>query len=174
MGVDKSTPVPRRPKGHLKKKNKGMSVGCFLGLFFCPLFYFSFFLEAPWPGVPGPVPKGGASASGRGSPSRHNLAPARPSPRRRLIFQSIMPRSQVWHWHDREGQGPKHRLPRPPQPPRGWSPAAGLAEKVPSWEPMMLIMENGSDQLRRRAGPRPCAPRGPRPCSLPSHAHFYK
>ena len=41
-------------------------------------------------------------------------------------------------WHDRVGRGPNHRLPWPHQPPRGWSPAAGSAEKVPSWEPVML------------------------------------
>jgi hypothetical protein len=41
-------------------------------------------------------------------------------------------------WPDRVGRGPNHRLPWPPQPPRGWSPAAGSAEKAPSWEPVML------------------------------------
>ena len=35
-------------------------------------------------------------------------------------------------WHDRVGRGPNHRLPWPHQPPRGWSPAAGSAEKAPS------------------------------------------
>jgi hypothetical protein len=40
-----------RRKGHLKEKKKGKSVGCFLGLFFCSLFFGVFFLEATCPGA---------------------------------------------------------------------------------------------------------------------------
>jgi hypothetical protein len=49
-----------RRKGHLKKKKrgKGKSVGCFLGLSFCSLCFCSFFWEAPWVGVVGYVTGG--------------------------------------------------------------------------------------------------------------------
>jgi hypothetical protein len=38
---------PQPTQGAPKKKKEGKPVGCFLGLFFCSLFSFSFFLEAP-------------------------------------------------------------------------------------------------------------------------------
>jgi hypothetical protein len=46
MSTDGPQPTQGAPKKK-KKKKKGKSVGCFLRLFFCPLFSFSFFLEAP-------------------------------------------------------------------------------------------------------------------------------
>jgi hypothetical protein len=45
------TDGPQPTQGAPKKKEEGKSVGCFLGeLFFCSLFSFSFFLEAPCAG----------------------------------------------------------------------------------------------------------------------------
>jgi hypothetical protein len=46
-GMSTDGPQPTQGAPEKKKKKKGKSVGCFLGLFFCPLFSFSFFLEAP-------------------------------------------------------------------------------------------------------------------------------
>jgi hypothetical protein len=45
MSTDGPQPTQGAPKP--KKKKEGKSVGCFLGLFFCPLFSFSFFLDPP-------------------------------------------------------------------------------------------------------------------------------
>jgi hypothetical protein len=92
------------------------------------------------------VPKRGASAWK--SPCGHNLAPARSSPHgpRGAQFPEHNP-----VWHDRVGRGPNHRLPWLPQPPRGWSSAAGSAKKTPSWEPIVLWKTVLARQLRRHA-----------------------